>query len=233
MFLIAVDTSEPHGSIALAEGDRESFRSLEVVPLPPGSFSARLVPELAALLERHRVAKNMLGGLAAVSGPGSFTGLRVGLGTVKALAEALGKPIATVSSLEVLAWSAARKEEDKGRVLAIRDAGRKQFFAGQYEITAEKSPLRIAETLLDLEGLAACACASGMGLVVSPDQSVVDALEARGVRVRRVAALQADAVARLGLRKLLAGETVLPEALDANYVRRSDAELFSLPKLLS
>jgi tRNA threonylcarbamoyladenosine biosynthesis protein TsaB len=227
MFLIAVDTSGPHGSIALSEGGAESFRSLEVVPLPPGSFSAGLVPELAALLERHGVAKKMLGGLAAVSGPGSFTGLRVGLGTVKALAEALKIPIVTVSSLELLAWSAAQE----GRVLAVRNAGRKQFFAGQYEMTRQKSPLRMAETLLDLEELAACA--HGMELVVSPEQSVVDALEARGVSVRRVAVPQADAVARLGLRKLLAGETVLPEALDANYVRRSDAELFSLPKLLS
>jgi tRNA threonylcarbamoyladenosine biosynthesis protein TsaB len=164
MYLIAVDTSGPHGSIALAEGDAESFRSLEVVPFPPGSFSARLVPELAALLERHGVAKKMLGGLAAVAGPGSFTGLRVGLGTVKALAEALEIPIATVSSLEVLAWSAAQAGE--GRVLGILDAGRKQFFAGQYEMTREKSPLRMAETLLDLEGLVVFARAGGMGQVV-------------------------------------------------------------------
>jgi len=79
-----------------------------VVPLAGGAFSAQLVPQIAALLEKHGYSKHDLGAFAVASGPGSFTGLRVGLAAIKALAEALQKLIAAVSLLEAVDRNADR-----------------------------------------------------------------------------------------------------------------------------
>src|SRR5579864_7698710 len=106
MLLLAVDTSGKHGSIALARcGPGDACEITEVVALAGGTFSAELVPQIAALLEKHGFSKSDIGAFVVVSGPGSFTGLRIGLTVVKALAEVLAKPIAAVSLLEVLATS--------------------------------------------------------------------------------------------------------------------------------
>src|SRR5260370_27714057 len=116
MLLLATDTSGRHGSIALAraeEGSRAGgaieipdVESLEVVALSGGTFSAQLVPRVAATLAKHGFSKNDIGGFAVASGPGSFTGLRVGLEAIKGLSEILGKPITTVSTLEAVALGA-------------------------------------------------------------------------------------------------------------------------------
>src|SRR5437868_15059114 len=102
MVLLALDTSGREGSLALARvtpGQAE-VEVVEVVPLAGGTFSAQLIPQIAAALEKHGFRKSDFAGFAVVSGPGSFTGLRVGLAAVKALAEILRKPIAAVSLLE-------------------------------------------------------------------------------------------------------------------------------------
>ena len=104
MLLLAVDTSGKQGSIALARcGPGDTCELIEVVPLTGGTFSAQLVPQIAALLSQHGFGKHDLDAFAVASGPGSFTGLRVGLAAIKALAEILQKPIAAVSLLEAVA----------------------------------------------------------------------------------------------------------------------------------
>src|SRR5262249_7696462 len=103
---------------------------IEVVPLEGGTFSAQLVPQIASLLARHGFSKGDIGAFIVASGPGSFTGLRVGLAAIKGLGEILGKPIATMSLLETLALSARMS----GKVLAALDAGRGEVYAGEYEV---------------------------------------------------------------------------------------------------
>ena len=104
MLLLAADTSGKHGSIALARcGPEAGCDVIEVVPLDGGTFSAQLVPQIAALLAKHGLGKLDIDAFAVVSGPGSFTGLRIGLAAIKALAEVLAKPIAAVSLLEAIA----------------------------------------------------------------------------------------------------------------------------------
>jgi len=99
MLLLAADTSGKHGSIALAHCEPDaSCAVLEVVPLAGGTFSAQLIPQIAALLAKHGFSKRDIGAFAVASGPGSFTGLRVGLAAVKALVEILGKPVAAAGS---------------------------------------------------------------------------------------------------------------------------------------
>src|SRR5439155_13998762 len=157
MLLLAADTSGKHGSIALARLPQQStshqnskqIEVIETVPLAGGTFSAQLVPQVAALLSKHGFKKQDIDAFAVASGPGSFTGLRVGLAAVKGLAEILGKPIATVSMLEVVVMAGA----SEGRVLAVLDAGRGEVYAGQYEVSAGRASM-IDERLARLEALA-------------------------------------------------------------------------------
>ena len=83
MLILGIDTSGKSGGIALAEGDEQAFSVLESSPIAGGTFSAQLVPSVASLLAKHGFAANDLDGFAVASGPGSFTGLRVGLSAVK------------------------------------------------------------------------------------------------------------------------------------------------------
>lgn len=219
MHLLATDTSGKHGSIALARCEPDGRCDvMEVVALAGGTFSAQLVPQIAALLAKHNVNKQWIDGFAVASGPGSFTGLRVGLAAIKALAEGLAKPIAAVSLLEAVSVAAGIE----GHVIAALDAGRNQIYVGEYQ-NADSAAMR-SERLLTREEFLNMATVK---IVITPDQSLADAVRSVALKVVEIERPRSDAIARIGWRKILTGETVLPEALDANYIRRSDAEIFS------
>ena len=219
MLILAIDTSWKQGSVALARGDAREFELIEMAPVAGGTFSAQLIPEISALLAKHRLGKDKIEGFGAASGPGSFTGLRVGLAAIKALAEVLKKPIAAVSVLEALAADSGAR----GKVLAALDAGRSEVYAGEYMVEGG-SATKVRESLLPLQELPGLVRNAGEVTVVTPEEAI-----AALVGARRVARPQSDAIARLAIRRILAGETVAPEELDANYIRRSDAEIFSRP----
>ena len=219
MLILAIDTSWKQGSVALARGDGREFALIEMAPVAGGTFSAQLIPEISALLARHKTGKDEIEGFGAASGPGSFTGLRVGLAAIKALAEVLKKPIAAVSVLEALAVAAGAS----GTVIAALDAGRSEAYVGEY-VLGDGSATKVNESLVGQEELPALVAGQGKATVVTPDEAIAKLLDAR-----RVARPQSDAIARLAIRKILAGETVAPEELDANYIRRSDAEIFAKP----
>ena len=220
MLILAADTSSKQGSIALAHGlNNGKCDVIEVVPLTGGTFSAQLVLQVADLLSKHGFKKQDIDAFAVASGPGSFTGLRVGLAAIKGLAEILEKPIATVSMLEAVA-TAGRMQ---GRVLAVLDAGRREVYAGEYQVAADRARM-IDERLITLEALATSV--DGLTLM-TPEKSIAETLAAKGISVVEVPVQQGDAIASLGWKKILAGETVSPEALEANYIRRTDAEIFS------
>jgi tRNA threonylcarbamoyladenosine biosynthesis protein TsaB len=225
MLLLAADTSGSHGSIALARGNPDGTCDvMEVVPLAGGTFSAQLVPQIAALLAKHGFTRNDLGGFAVASGPGSFTGLRVGLAAIKALAEILVKPIAAVSLLEAVA-AAGRLQ---GRVAAVLDAGRGEIYAGEYDVAVDSvTPVR--ERILTKSEFVAEMRAEP---VVTPDRVLAESFRASSLVVTIVEPLSAAAIARLGWRKIQTGAVVAPEQLEANYIRRSDAEIFAKGTLL-
>jgi tRNA threonylcarbamoyladenosine biosynthesis protein TsaB len=227
MLLLAVDTSGKNGSITLARvaTGRPEVEIVETVPLAGGTFSAQLIPQISALLEKHRYSKKDLAAFAAVSGPGSFTGLRVGLAAIKALGEVLHKPIAAISLLEATAHSG----KAQGRLLAVLDAGRGELYAGDYEIDEERgSQLHMnSERLLGREQLLAEVKGKA---VVTPDATLAEFLQSAGIHCEHIAHPGSAVVARLGWQRIQRGETVRPEDLEANYIRRSDAEIFSKPK---
>ncbi len=218
MLLLAADTSGKHGSIALARcGPEAACTVIEVVSLEGGTFSAQLVPQVAELLARHRLSKHDIDGFAVVSGPGSFTGLRIGLAAIKALAEVLDKPIAAVSLLEAIAVAG----RSQGKVISVLDAGRGHVYAGEYKVNGSGAHLE-SERLLTQPELVDSAADS---IVVATDHSLAEAGRNASLRVTEIDLPRSDVIARLGWQKIMAGKTVSPAELEANYIRGS-SEMF-------
>ena len=111
---------------------------------------------------------------------------------------------------------------DLGDVIAALDAGRNEVYAGEYEVGATSK--RHSERLLTREEFIEAAIAK---TVITPDKTVSDVARSVALKVIEIEHPRSDAIARLGWHKILTGETVSPEELDANYIRRSDAEIFS------
>ena len=195
MLTLAVDTTAEFGSIALAD---ESHVREEVIVHAPQGFSRVLFGEIEALLGRQNVALKDIGLFAAASGPGSFTGVRVGLSAIKGLAEVLGRPVVAVSNLEAMA------EFGTGDARAVViDAHRGEVFAAVFDGSGNQI---IPETVLPLEKF--------RELVGGREVEWID-------RPRPLA----GAVARIAIRKAGSGQAQDPAVIEANYVRRSDAEL--------
>lgn len=217
MLLVAIDTSGRRGSVALCRGDMHSFEVMQLLQLEGGSYSARLMPSIAEMLAQQEISKPQVDAFAVVSGPGSFTGLRVGLATAKALCEVLQKPIIAVSMLEALAELRGPQE---GEVITVLDAGRGEVYVGRFQVAAGAAKLT-SQVIVKLDTLAS-ELATSPCFVVTPEPKIAEALQ-----VAVVEPLAADEIGRVGLRKLLAGDYADPATLDANYIRRSDAELLS------
>ena len=234
MILLAIDTSGKDGSIALArvsderrpESARPLSEGIEIIdriPLEGGTFSAQLVPQIANLLNKHGLSKHDIGAFAVASGPGSFTGLRVGLAAIKALAEILQKPIAAVSRLEVIAREAMQHGPAEGRVLAALDAGRNEIYLGEYDLRGGAAHM-MSERLVSRDELLDHARSAP---VLTPDRSVAEAIRGAGRTVEEIERPTSEAIARIGWERIQAGDTISPETLEANYIRRSDAEIFA------
>ena len=245
MLILGIDTSGRQGSVALLEAQggvqNETLLTLECAPLGGGQYSEVLVSAIAALLLRHGLQKRSLALIAVASGPGSFTGLRVAIATAKGLAEALAIPVVPVSVLEAILLASGAQ----GRAVAAIDAQRGEVFFGEFSVLGESiaagPPPNIPENLR--EGIAsfadfvsALASASPPPKVFTPDEGLAARLRDSAIRdsaleVALVARPSAQDIARIAHRKFLAGVRADVATLDANYLRRSDAEIFSAPKL--
>jgi len=224
MLLLITDTSGKHGFVGLARAGQpqpDEVTGIEEVPLAGGTFSAQLVPQISNLLSKHGLQKTDIGAFIVVSGPGSFTGLRVGLAAIKGLAEILQKPIVPVSLLEVIASAYLRD----GRVLAVLDAGRGEVYARQYEISDRTARLQ-TEQLLPRNDFPALAHGA---VVVTPEVTLAQIAKSAGLDTLELESVTPAMIARLGWRRWQSGGTVSPETLEANYIRRSDAEIFAKP----
>ncbi|HWR13321.1 MAG TPA: tRNA (adenosine(37)-N6)-threonylcarbamoyltransferase complex dimerization subunit type 1 TsaB [Terriglobales bacterium] len=221
MLLLAVDTSGRQGSLALVRAESSRFDILSLLPLEGRMYSAQLVPALQEALQQASLRKTDLDAFVVASGPGSFTGLRVGLSTIKAFAEVFQKPIAAVSVLE----AAARVTKVDGPVLVAMDAGRKQAFVGEYGAGDPKESLLGWDEFFGI-------IRNSTTKAYSPDAPIRAAAASQNVVIQEIPNPHADTFARIGYEKLLAGVTVAADLLEANYLRASDAELFSLPKLI-
>jgi tRNA threonylcarbamoyladenosine biosynthesis protein TsaB len=209
MLLLAIDTSGRQGGITLARGGDGPVDIIESASIQGGTFSAELIPQISELLSKHNLTPQQLQGLVAVTGPGSFTGLRVGLTATKGLAEVLKVPIATVTSLEALLAASSREEQS----MAVLDAGRGEVYV------AVRTASQRQELLLSLGDAIDLAKARKLTIVVSDA-----ALGAKLENSKLISYCSSELAAQIGCKKLLAGETVDILALDANYIRKSEDE---------
>ena len=231
MLVLALDTCDARGSIALVRDESEVLVS---VSHPRAEeYSSWLIPAANAALRSAKLSHSDLEAYAVTTGPGSFTGVRVGLTTVKAWAEVFAKPVAAVSRLEALASLAAAPAPF---VAAFADAQRGQLFGGLYSRHGERLQ-RVEDEVVTppaafLEWVLARAGTQQIAWI-SLDPEILTALDPwkersiRGERVEPSPAQLAPRVGQLGVREIAQGRAAAPLTLDANYVRRSDAELFS------
>lgn len=229
VIVLAIDTCDSRGSVALLRDDS----ILGLVPHnADDEYSSWLLPATNELLKKAALPMTDVDGYAVAAGPGSFTGVRVGLTTVKAWAEVYGKPVAAVSRLEAIAGQVS---DSSDYIAAFVDAQRGQVFGAAYQrvgqglaIVGEEmviAPGKFVEGVVELSNGKKVAW-------ISPDAALIGAepawkgREKQGERIEVASPMLAGIIGRIGVRRLQAGKTTDALDLDANYVRRSDAEIF-------
>ena len=204
--ILLIHTAGAEGMVALAEGEAVVAAAV----LPGRSSSERLVPEVRRVMEEMGWRAGEVAAVGGVAGPGSFTGVRVGLSAAKGLCEASGAALIAVSRLESLAAKGGL-----GKVHAVLDAGRGEFFYGDYE---DGRGLRE-----DLLTAAEVVSAVGEGRVVVCEEKVVAGLG--GVDLVVVAEPMAGELLPIALARLARGAVDDVATVDANYLRRTDFEI--------
>jgi len=217
MLILALDTTTSAGSCALV-GDGRLVREEASDPTRPQA--ARLPGELAALLERAGVALADIDAYAAGVGPGSFTGLRVGIATMQGVATAMRKPLFGVSALDALARIAA-----VSRVATWVDAWRGEVYAALYENGRELEPPTVSRPEVMLGPLTNReTCFTGDGAARYCDV-IRRTLGDRARFTEPIAPLLAGPMGEIAFEAWQAGHRPAPDAIRPLYVRRPDAEL--------
>ena len=212
-FLLGIDTCGPAGSVALGRLAEGVVEILEQIELEGRSYSATLVAAVGDLLAHGRAQLSELSAIVAVNGPGSFTGVRVGLSALKGLAESARIPVVAVSRLEVLAWKASLAS-------SALDAHRNEVFL--------RVPGRDGEGIEMLAGRSELLMTPPPAHIAVCDASAVALLEIEWPQSKllNVPAPTASDAMRLAVPRILAGKFVDLALLDGHYLRRSDAEIF-------
>lgn len=198
MLVLSLDTATPSPALAISGGGVEAE-----MPLPSGRQASEvLLPSLRELLAQCRIELTHLERLAVIAGPGSFTGIRVGLSTVWALARCLRLPVETIGSLEAVAETA--RGGGAAAIVSFFDAKRGEVYAGRYDLVGQRAREIEAPRLLSPGGVPELAGRGDALVSPTPSRSPSPALAA------------ARAVARAPRERAT--------ALHAIYVRLSAAE---------
>jgi tRNA threonylcarbamoyladenosine biosynthesis protein TsaB len=210
VMVLAIDTTSEFGSIALVHGNCV----VEEVPIhSPDGFAHMIFQAIERLLADHAVKLAGLDGFAAAAGPGSFTGVRVGLTAAKGLAEATGRPVVAVSNLQALAWFGSRPLR-----APLFDARRGEVYGAVYDAALKLvQPEMVSPFRAWQEGLPA-----GDLEIITDGFPLSEELAGRPVL--QAPRWLAGAVGRIAAARLALGAGQDPAEIDANYVRRSDAE---------
>jgi tRNA threonylcarbamoyladenosine biosynthesis protein TsaB len=225
--LLSLNTCGSTASVALGVAETNEMKIVATAELAVRTYSARLIPEIAGLLDRRHATLGDIEAIVVVNGPGSFTGIRVGLSTAKGLAEAAGIPLIAVSRLALLANATGLPH-----VLAAVDAGRGEYYVGEY-----REGNNLGEVLLSAEETVAMATQPGAGVLVCDESRAGEASTATSacsalalcgpIYVQPPDAAEA---LRFALGRFRARNFDDVETLQANYLRRSDAEVLRSAK---
>jgi tRNA threonylcarbamoyladenosine biosynthesis protein TsaB len=230
---LALDTSSPAGSVAIL---RDEDVIAVVCTRTEEAFSSRIFRQIEFLLQEMSVALEEFDVFAVVAGPGSFTGVRVGLTAVKGWAEVYGKPAVALSALEALASQAA---PDPGVVFPVLDARRGQFYWGAYRhlnsgewslegeecvSTPEEFYSNISDRSPGSSQIRIVASNAGLLSQAVSAQTKISGGSSR-LSIQQVSNVLAPQAGHLAYRRALAGRVHDALSLDANYIRRPDAEV--------
>ena len=216
MRFLMIHTAGAEGSVALGDtGAAQSIVATEV--LPGRTSSERLVPAVRRLMGVSGWKMSELAAVVVVHGPGSFTGIRVGVSAAKGLSEAGGVPLIAVSRLALLAGSV----DDDGvqTVHTVLDAGRGEFYYGKY--VGRRCGREVLMSAQDVIAAAA------HGPVVVCEAKVAESLAE--LRPRLVEEPSAGNALPFAVERVASEEFDDAATLDANYLRRTDAEIFAKP----
>lgn len=239
MLILALDTATPHGRFAVAEDGRLlAYQPHNVM----GSYADAVLPVIDTVLEDAGRRLDEVDLVAATAGPGSFTGVRIGVATAKALAWALGAELAAVSTLAAMAADLLAAQPDRELAVPVLDARRGEVFTGLYRrrggwveelappacLSPDRWWQRLCVELTDLD--APAFGGDGVALVVGQGESLRPELAARGLPAPRSWTSAHPATARaLALAlcdpDLRAAVAVSPFAMVPRYLRGSDAEV--------
>jgi tRNA threonylcarbamoyladenosine biosynthesis protein TsaB len=235
VLILALDTSSPAGSLAVLRDEKVMGT---VSTWTEEIYSSRIFRHLEFLLHELSLSVADFDLYAVVAGPGSFTGLRVGLTAVKGLAEVHRKPIAAISALEAVA---AQSHSSVPFLVPVLDARRSQIYVGLYRRLDAPQDKRLAlegqECVMMrdefIETLQARHADAEFAIITPEPALVTEALSrfetaresAARVSVEQVSAILAPQVGQLGYLRAQRGDLLDALTLDANYIRRSDAEL--------
>jgi tRNA threonylcarbamoyladenosine biosynthesis protein TsaB len=237
MRILAVDTSGRTGSVAILE-DRTLLA--EVSTTAEQTHAKRLMSAIVATLEMAGLTVEEFDGFAVTTGPGSFTGLRIGISTVKGLAAATDKPVAGVSTLDALAYQFCSQAYP---VCPIIDARKGQVYTALYKCDTRMHPKKLVED---------CAVKpeQWMKRIEPPCLFVGDGAVVYGELIRKtfgqrvqfaapyLNAVRASVVATMGMKQILEGAALDAAGLAPYYIRKPDARVktgvhFSESKLLT
>ena len=221
--ILAVETATLAGSIAIVRGDELIAGSNGD---PAVSHSNTLLADLDQLLNEAKIHLSEIDLFAVAAGPGSFTGLRIGIATIKALAATLARPTAAVPTLQAIALGGGPSETS----VALLPAGRGEVFAQSFSVSndgavalddaAHIAPKKMFDKYGSLEKVLWC----GEG-AIAQRELIESASSSKEWRIASQPQNLARHVAALALRNFRVGQLVAPDALQAIYVRPSDAEL--------
>jgi tRNA threonylcarbamoyladenosine biosynthesis protein TsaB len=218
--LLSLNTCGNTASVALGVAATKGVKILATAELAVRTYSARLIPEIAALLQKQQATMSDIEAIVVVNGPGSFTGIRVGVSTAKGLSEGAGIPLIAVSRLALLAHASLLPH-----VLAAVDAGRGDYYVGEY-----RNGINLGETLMTGEQTVAAAKQPGAGVLVCDESRAGDASAGACSALAICGPIyvqppDAAEALRFAIARFHARDFDDPETLDANYLRRSDAEV--------
>lgn len=227
MKLVAIETSTLAGSIAAAQRTGSGWSVVHRVLLPPTVRTAKSLPvALAGLLDELGWRPAKLDAVAAATGPGSFTGLRIGVTAAKTLAYATGAQAVGVNTLAVIArqWFAYPQCDHAPRTHVAMEAHRGEFFATAFDYppTGDKDPpeVQIIEHTAWAASIPGGDAANGPGVAQVADQ-LADGVVLAPEQDRPP---RADALAKLAGEAFDAGRGVAPWQLMPDYYRLSAAE---------
>lgn len=219
MYFLAVDTATNSGGVALS---RNSEVLGVVMMKTPMKYSDRLIANVDFLLGQLDIDIGRIDCFATAHGPGSFTGLRIGLATIKGFAQSLGKPVVGLSTLECLAW----RFRHAGPVIApMIDARRQQVYTALYE-TGKDGPAIVGPEKVGIPS----------EVLKNIDRPCIFAGDGAEMYFQTIRALLPDhriirsdnailaELCELAYRRFIRGDVLSAETLQANYIRPSDAE---------